>query len=204
MADNRIVEITAQDIYSIKAAISGGAKRVELCTALGIAGLTPSIGLIEQAVEIAKENNLGGFVDVLIRPREGDFVYDTDEINTAIRDIERAVEVGVRGVVIGALNEDGTIDIKNMLRMIKVDEKVAVGFNRGFDGLPEQFQSSEELIKLGGVRVLTAGGKRRNKEGIEQIQKLVEYADGKIEIMAAGGVSVEDMKQLFNIGVDAV
>ncbi|HBN95675.1 MAG TPA: copper homeostasis protein CutC, partial [Firmicutes bacterium] len=67
--------MTAQDVYSVNAALRGGATRVELCSALDVAGLTPSIGLLERSVEAAKNANADKFVDVLVRPRDGDFVY---------------------------------------------------------------------------------------------------------------------------------
>ncbi len=199
-----LIEITVQDIFSVKAAIQGGADRIELCTALGVAGLTPSIGVIERAVETAAESGIKGFVDVLIRPREGDFMYDQDEIATAVRDIRRAVAAGVDGVVIGALRQDGTINRAALLSMMEAAEGIPVVFHRAFDVLNDQFTALEELIELGVVRVLTSGGAPKTREGIPRLKEIVRQADGRIEIMAGGGVKIEDIGNLVEIGVDAV
>lgn len=204
MNGKRVIEITAQDVYSVRAAIQGGADRVELCTALGVAGLTPSIGVIEGAVEVAAESGRQGFVDVLIRPREGDFVYDRDEVQTAVRDIRRSVAAGVDGVVIGALRPDGTIDQEAMTRMMDAAGSTPVVFHRAFDVVTDQFASLEELIELGIVRVLTSGAAPVTGDGISMIQELVERAQGRIEIMAGGGVRIDDIPNLFAVGVDAV
>lgn len=204
MRKEKVVEITVQDVFSVKAAIEGGANRIELCTALGVAGLTPSIGLMERAVAIAKKNKLEGFVDVLIRPREGDFFYNNDEIETAILDIKRAVSIGVDGVVIGALNEDGTIDKNSMNKMIEAAGKVPIVFHRAFDVVSNQFSAIDDLIELGVVRVLTSGASYETEDGVKRIGELVNYAKGRIEIMAAGGVKIEHIKKLFDIGVNAV
>lgn len=204
MSKARVIEITAQDLYSVRAAIQGGANRVELCTALGVAGLTPSIGLMEGAVEVASESGLQGFVDVLIRPREGDFIYDKDEVKTAIRDIRRAVAAGVDGVVIGALRPDGRIDRDAMALMIEAAGDTPVVFHRAFDVVSDQFASLEELIEMGVVRILTSGAAPVTGHGINRIQELVEQADGRIQIMAGGGVRIDDIPKLFAVGVDAV
>lgn len=204
MDKTRVIEITAQDLYSVKAAIQGGAHRVELCTALGIAGLTPSIGLIEGAVELAAKNGLKGFVDVLIRPREGDFIYDQEEIKTAIRDIRRAVEAGVGGVVIGALRNDGRIDSDAMSAMIAAAGETPVVFHRAFDVLADQFIALEELIEMGVIRILTSGAAPVTGDGMDRLRELVNHANCRIEIMAGGGVRINDIHQLFDMGVDAV
>ncbi|WP_203247286.1 copper homeostasis protein CutC [Sporosarcina beigongshangi] len=204
MGKTRAVEITAQDLFSVKAAIEGGADRVELCTALGTAGLTPSIGLIEGAVELASKNGLKGFVDVLVRPREGDFVYDLDEVETAIRDIRLAVAAGVDGVVIGALRTDGSIDCVAMSRMMEAAGDTPVVFHRAFDVLADQFVALEELIEMGVVRILTSGAAPKTGDGISRLQELVKRANGRVEIMAGGGVQITEIRQLFDIGVDAV
>ena len=204
MNKTRIIEITAQDLYSVRTAIQGGANRVELCTAVGVAGLTPSIGLIEGAVEVAAESGMKGFVDVLVRPREGDFIYDKDEVKTAIRDIQRAVAAGVDGVVIGALRPDGSIDRDAMERMMEAAGDTPVIFHRSFDVVSDQFASLEELIEMGVVRVLTSGAAPVTGDGIKRIQELVQRADGRIEIMAGGGVRIDDIPKLFAVGVDAV
>lgn len=200
----KAVEITAQDVYSVRAAIQGGANRVELCTALGTAGLTPSIGLVERAVEIAAEHGLTGFVDVLIRPREGDFIYDGDEIETAVRDIKRIVKAGVDGIVIGALRPDGTLDRDALLRMREAAEDTPVVFHRAFDVTADQLSTLDQLIEMGFVRVLTSGAAPVTGQGLHRLAELVQHAAGRIEIMAGGGLRLNDIPALRKIGVDAI
>ncbi len=204
MNKKRVIEITAQDVFSVRAAIQGGANRIELCTALETAGLTPSIALIERTVEIASEAGLEGFVTVLIRPREGGFVYDEDEVETIVRDIRKAVAAGVDNIVIGALRSDRSIDNDAMLRMIEATGGTSVTFHRAFDVIADQFAGLEELVKMGVARILTSGAAPKTGDGIERIQELVMRANGRIEIMAGGGVRISDIRRLFEVGVDAV
>ena len=49
-------------------------------------------------------------MNVLIRSRGGDFLYDADDLEMMLQDIEQAKVLGAKGVVIGALNADGTIN----------------------------------------------------------------------------------------------
>jgi len=200
----RVIEITTQDIFSVKAAIEGGASRIELCQALENGGLTPSIALIERTVELASVTSLKGFVTVLIRPREGDFVYDKDEVETAIYDIRKAVAAGVDNLVIGALKSNGEVDEEAMLRMIEAAGGTSLTFNRAFDVLNDQFTGLETLVRLGVTRILTSGGAPRTGEGLDRIQELVKCAEGRIEIMSGGGVRIDDIPRLFELGVDAV
>src|SRR6185295_17981102 len=103
--DVALLEIAANSLASALAAQEGGADRIELCSALEVGGLTPSHALITLARE-----QLRIPIHVLIRPRAGDFVYSEHELTTTLRDIEHCVAVGCDGVVIGALDADGSID----------------------------------------------------------------------------------------------
>src|SRR5690625_138781 len=95
MSASRAVEIAVQDLAGIRTALTEGADRIELCMGLGVGGLTPSIGLIESAVDAARGTGAEGFVHALIRPRGGDFVYNEHDLAVATRDIHRAVSAGV-------------------------------------------------------------------------------------------------------------
>ena len=204
MKKKHVIEITTQDIFSLRAAIQGGAQRIELCSALETGGLTPSIALIERTVEIASAALIDGFVTVLIRPREGDYVYDEDEIETIIYDIRKAVAAGVDNIVIGALRSDGNIDDDAMLRMIEAARETSVTFHRAFDVLADQFAALDKLVGMGVTRILTSGAAPKTGDGIARIQELVKYANGQIEIMAGGGVKICDIRPLFKVGVNAV
>lgn len=204
MDKKHVIEITTQDIFSVRAAIQGGAQRIELCTALETGGLTPSIALIERTVEIASAATIDGFVTVLIRPREGDYVYNEDEIETTVHDIRKAVGAGVDNIVIGALHSDGNIDEDALLRMIQAAGGTPVTFHRAFDVLADQFAGLEKLVRMGVTRILTSGAAPKTGDGIARIQELVMCANGRIEIMAGGSVQIGDIRRLFEVGVDAV
>ena len=107
------LEVCCADLPSLRAAVAGGAHRVELCQALDMDGLTPSAGMIEIAV------NSGIAVHVLIRPRGGNFVYSEDEVDCMIYDIQIARKLGAQGVVIGALTPEGDVDIQACHRMVE-------------------------------------------------------------------------------------
>ena len=139
-----LLEVCAADPASVKAATEGGAARVELCSALGEGGVTPSAGLIRQALKVP-----GIKVHVLIRPRGGDFSYDEDEIQTMCADIRTAREAGVHGVVIGALTPEGDIDMDACRRMMSEAGDLNVTFHRAFDLCRDPEKAVEEIIALG-------------------------------------------------------
>lgn len=204
MVASQLLEVTVQDLTGMSIALAGGAGRVELCTALGVAGLTPSIGLIEGCVEAARDAGAVGFVDVLIRPREGDFVYDASELATAERDVRRAVAAGVDGVVIGATTRDGRIDLPATRQLMEAAEGVNLVFHRAFDMVADQGAALEQLVELGFLRVLTSGGAPVCGEGVDALRSLVQRSAGRIQIMAGGGARLDDIPELIDAGVDAI
>jgi copper homeostasis protein len=105
------VEIAVQDAAGVRIALEAGAARVEVCQALGLGGLTPSAGLVESAVELARAASARSFVHVLIRPRGGGFVYDAEEVDAIVREIRWARSLGADGVVVGALTDAGALDV---------------------------------------------------------------------------------------------
>ncbi|MDE5954044.1 MAG: hypothetical protein K2G72_05110, partial [Duncaniella sp.] len=136
-----LLEVCCGDIASVHAAIAGGARRIELCSALSEGGVTPSAGLIARAVGSGIQT-----VHVLIRPRGGDFLYDEDEISIMETDIRQAVSAGAHGVVIGALTTDGAIDTTACRRLIKAAEGRSVTFHRAFDLCRDPYKALEDII----------------------------------------------------------
>ena len=162
------LEICCADLHSLRAAVAGGAHRVELCQALEMDGLTPSAGMIEMAV------NSGIDVHVLIRPRGGNFVYSEDEVDCMIYDIQMARKLGAEGVVIGALTPNGDIDIQACHRMIEAaGDKMHVTFHRAFDVCRNPEEALLEIHALGCDRLLTSGQAPTAEEGIPLLRKLV-------------------------------
>ena len=179
-----ILEICAGSVESAVAARNGGAKRIELCAALEIGGVTPSAGLIKEARKIE-----GLILNVIIRPRGGDFLYNEYEIACMEEDIRLCKTLGVDGVVIGALTPDGDVDTATCKRLIAASDGMSVTFHRAFDMCRNPRKALEELITLGCYRVLTSGQAATAQAGIPLLRELVEQANGRIIIMPGCGVS---------------
>lgn len=195
------VEIAVQDRVGVRVAAQGGADRVELCTALSVGGLTPSAGLIELAVHEADARQ--SFVNVLIRPRGGGFVYTTDEIDTMIADVRQAVRLGAHGIVTGAMTPSGLLDTDALARLIDAAENADVTVHRVVDAVADPCAAVRTLTSFPVRRILTSGGAQAAGTGIPVLQEMVKVAEG-IEIMAGGGVRVSDIAALAQTGISAV
>ena len=165
-------------------AAKNGASRVELCESLEIGGVTPSQKMMEQ---VLKENP-GLCVNVLVRPRGGDFIFSEDEIQTMLKDIRLCKSLGVNGVVIGALRPDGGVDMACMRRLIEEARPLSITFHRAFDECSDVRDCLEDVIALGCDRLLTSGHEKNALEGRFIIAELVKQAAGRIIIMAGCGV----------------
>lgn len=195
----RILEVCCGDIESVRAAKDGGADRVELCCALSEGGLTPSYGQLSMAVDLEIP------VNVLLRPRRGDFCYSDDEVKTMIDDVCMAGVSGANGIVIGALTPEGDIDIAAMRRLKEETAGMEITFHRAFDMCRDPEEALEILIMLGFDNVLTSGLRPNALEGAETLRRLVEQADGRINIMAGCGVTVGNVEEIIRVsGVPAV
>jgi copper homeostasis protein len=181
------LEICAGSIDSAIAAAQGGAQRIELCSALADGGITPSAGLIRRAMAI------GGIdVNVLIRPREGDFLYTAEEVEVMEHDVRLCASYGCNGVVIGALTPQGDVDVDACRRLVAAAGSMEVTFHRAFDLCRDPFDALETIISLGCTRILTSGQAPSALEGAEMLSRLVEKAAGRIIILAGGGVSPDN------------
>lgn len=191
----RKLEICCGDIESVRAALDGGADRVELCSGLEAGGLTPSIGLIRAAV--AMKGNSKMLVHVLIRPREGDFLYTEEEVDIMIDDIEAARKTGADGVVIGALRPDGSVDTEACSRMIEHASGMNVTFHRAFDLCSDADKALEDIIALGCNRILTSGQAPTALKGTTALAHLNKLADGRITILAGSGVNPSNAREIL-------
>src|SRR5580698_8791813 len=177
-----LLEICCGGIDDAIQAEKGGADRVELCSALFLGGLTPSLGTILEAKRRVKIP-----VMVMVRPRGGGFAYSKAEMATMERDAEAAVENGAEGVVFGILQSDGRVDVARSRRIRQLIGTRQAVFHRAFDVTPDPFEALEQLVDLGITRVLTSGQKDSVPEGAELIKKLIERAGDRIEILPGGG-----------------
>lgn len=198
------VEIAVQDVAGARIALAAGAARVELCQALGLGGLTPSAGLIEAAVDAAAAQGVTGFVHVLVRPRGGGFVYDTDEVREIVRDISHAVRLGADGVVVGALDDRGRLDSDALAAFIDAAGAADVTVHRAVDASAEPLAAVGTLAELAVRRVLTSGGAPDCRTGLETLARMSALVGDRLEVMAGGGVRVDDIAALAAAGVDAV
>ncbi|HEV7184074.1 MAG TPA: copper homeostasis protein CutC [Leifsonia sp.] len=198
------VEIAVQDPAGVRIALGAGVDRIELCSALSTGGLTPSAGLIAAAVAQADAAGRPGFVQVLVRPRGGGFVYTPDELDVTIADIRNARSAGAGGVVIGVLDTAGAIDAEATSRLIEAADGIEVTFHRAMDAVADPIDALETLIGLGVTRILSSGGEARSIDGVGMLAALTAEASGRIQIMAGGGVRVADLQAIAATGVDAV
>ncbi len=183
-----LVEACVDAIDAALEAERGGAGRIELCGELLQGGVTPSAGLIGavwERVEIP--------VFVLIRPRTGDFLYDDDELDVMLRDIEMARSLDADGVVIGALTRDGDVDVGTVHTLIEAAGKMEVTFHRAFDFVRDQSVALEALIELGVDRVLTSGGAATAMEGAPALARFVKQAGRNITILAGGSITASNV-----------
>jgi copper homeostasis protein len=187
-----LLEICCGSIDDAIEAEKGGADRVELCSALFLGGLTPSVGTIQEA-----KRRLKIPVVVMVRPRGGGFAYSEAEMASMERDAEAAVEAGADGVVFGILQADGRIDVSRCRRIRELIGKRQAVFHRAFDVTPDPFEALEQLVDLGITRVLTSGQKDSVPEGVELIKQLIERAGGRIEILPGGGIQTWNVKEMI-------
>lgn len=187
----RTLEICTGDPVGIEAAIAGVADRIELCSGLAEGGLTPSIGAIRYAASRPVT------VNVLIRPRPGDFVYNPVEIDMMVADIEEAVSCGADGIVVGALTPDGDVDMDACRRFIDAAQGRNATFHRAFDVCRDPFKALEDVILLGFDRILTSGQSSDALRGGDMIRRLHDKAAGRIRIMAGAGVKPENAAEIL-------
>lgn len=192
MVKNRCLEVCCGDLPSVRAAKEGGAHRIELCQALDVDGLTPSEDMMKSAIE------MGLPIQVLIRPREGNFVYDKKEQAEMQREIRFARKLGVNGVVIGALKSDGSIDEETVRSLVEEAEGLSITFHRAFDVCTEPLKALEQIIALGCHRLLSSGQAPTAEQGIPLLKELVERAGERLIIMPGAGVNAQNARRILS------
>lgn len=193
-----IVEVCANSLRSALNAEQSGADRVELCSELGVGGLTPSYGFLKTAVEALQIP-----VHVLIRPRSGDFTYSALEYEAMLADIDICKKLGVAGIVSGILMQDGSIDRLRTARLIQHATGMSFTFHRAFDWVPDPMAAAEALDTMGVDCLLSSGQKSKAMDGIELLQQLKNRLPGVV-VMPGGGVRDEEARQLKSLGFQAL
>lgn len=214
-------EVCCPSLEAVAGAVAAGAGRIELCERLEVGGVTPSESLIKDALAVAGVVP----VNVLVRPREGDFVYSEEEAAQMLESIELCRALGASGVVIGALRSDGSVDMSLMRRLVAAARPVAarpaaaaasataavdpagpgdlrplsVTFHRAFDECSDPFAALEDIIILGIDRLLTSGHCANAWEGRFILKELVERAAGRIVIMPGCGITPANLDEIAAI-----
>ncbi len=179
-----IIEVCTESYeYAVKAE-KAGADRIELCKDLHLDGLTPDYETAKKTID-----SLNIPVFILIRPREGDFIYSNEEFELMKKDIIKFKEMGCKGIVSGILNNDKTIDIKRTKELVELSRPLEFTFHRAFDVVNDPFNEIENLIGIEVNRVLTSGQKKTAFEGIETLKNLQEKANYKIILMPGSGIT---------------
>ena len=187
-----LLEVCCDGVESVRAAIEGGAQRVELCRELATGGLTPSDEMIREALT-------GGIrTHVLIRSRTGNFVYTPQEVTTMRDEILHVKHLGVHGVVIGALTAEGDVDTATCRLWMEAACGMQVTFHRAFDECRQPETALEEIIALGCHRLLTSGQATSAEVGIPLLRQLVAQAAGRIIIMPGAGVKPENARRILD------
>ncbi|XVU21491.1 copper homeostasis protein CutC [Actinoplanes sp. CA-054009] len=192
-------ELAVQDTHGLEVAARLGADRIELCSALALGGVTPSLALVEAAVATPGIPP----VHVLVRPRPGGFTYDPAETATILQDVRHVLRAGATGVVIGGVR-DATVDTDLVKRVLDAAGDAPVTFHRAFDTLPDPVTAVETLAALGVRRILTSAGATSVADALPALAALTTTAAGRIEIMAGGGVTLGLIPALLRTGVPAI
>jgi copper homeostasis protein len=191
VANRPLVEVAVDCVEAAEMAWSLGADRVELCQALELGGLSPSRGLLAAVVRGAR-----GEVVAMIRSRPGDFTVGADDLAIMVEDVAAAKSAGCAGVAIGALLPNREIDAPAVAALVSAADGVGVTYHRAFDLCPQPIKAVARLIELGVKRVLTAGGTTTAIEGRAQIAKTVTRAGSSLRVIAAGGITSENVVSL--------
>lgn len=184
------IEVCANSVQSVISAAEAGADRAELCAGMPEGGTTPSIACIRKACRIP-----GIEVNVIIRPRSGDFLYDDLEKEVILEDIRAAKEAGAAGIVSGMLTEDGRIDAGFLCRCIREADPLPFTFHRAFDMCRDPFEALRTLEDCGCCRLLSSGCEPTALQGISLLRRLVD-ASRHVIVMPGCGIHAENIRQI--------
>ncbi|BFF92171.1 copper homeostasis protein cutC homolog [Drosophila madeirensis] len=191
------LEVCVDSIASAFAAESGGASRVELCSALGEGGLTPTVGTLKTL-----KDSFTLPIYCMLRPRRGtDFLYNEEEMQAILTDMELLREHGADGFVFGALNPDRTIDANKCRQVMQQAGGLPVTFHRAFD-LTDQKRMHEhvELLReLGFKRILSSGFRPSAAEGADCLAQLIAKHHRDIIIMPGAGIKVANLEEILTV-----
>lgn len=182
---------TGSYIESLRA-FKKGANRIELCDNLSEGGTTPSYGTIKKVVE-----SIDIPINVIIRPRGGNFIYSDDEKEIMYTDIDMCKSLGVNAIVIGALTEDNKIDIEFISKVKELAKGLNITFHMAFDEIEDKKEAIDILVDLKIDSILTKGGKNSALENLDSLKELIEYAEDRIILIPGAGINEENREKVI-------
>ncbi len=193
----RILEICCDTLQSVENANEAGADRIELCSALSTGGITPTLSFVKKALEISVIP-----INILLRPRAGNFVYSDEEFEIMCSDIVELKKLGVNGIVSGILMNDGSIDAEKTKILVEITKPLEFTFHRGIDFSIDIERGFKTLINLNVARVLCSGGSAKIDGGVQNLLKLHKLYGDKIIIMPGGGLNEDNATVLRDAGIN--
>lgn len=187
-----LLEVCIASVSDAVAAHRGGAGRLELNSALALGGLTPTRGLLREVLAATPLP-----VVAMLRPRPGGCAYDAGELRTMQRDLDDLLAESIAGVALGVLLPDGRVDHVRTALLVRQAQYMPVVFHRAFDLTPNPFVALDDLTDLGVVRVLTSGQSPTAVAGADTLARLVAQSAGRVEILPAGGIRPENVRDLL-------
>lgn len=186
-----LFEIACFNLRSCLIAQKAGANRIELCENYKAGGVTPSENLISDA-----RRNLQIDLFVMIRPREGNFIYSDPEFQKMKLQIQFCKQNKCNGIVFGILNSENKVDKIRCKELVELAKPLQCTFHRAFDEIENSDEALEDIISCGFARILTSGKQKTAIEGISLIQQLIKKANDRIIIMPGGGIRSENISEL--------
>lgn len=182
------LEIACFNLTSAVIAQENGADRVELCASIDVGGTTPDFEITKKVRELIDID-----LNVMIRPRGGNFVYSEVEFEQMKLEIIEFKKLNVNGFVFGILNEDNSINTIQNTELLNLAKPFPCTFHRAFDEVSNVFQSLEEIIECGFQTILTSGQMPNVVEGVNRLAELVSKANNRITIMPGGGLRATNL-----------
>ena len=187
-----IKECCVGSYIEAKQAYENGADRIELCYNLLEGGTTPSYGTIKNSV-----SNISIPINVIIRPRSGNFIYSDEEFEIMLDDIKICKDLMVNGIVYGVLNNENKIDVEKVKLIMAAASTLKQTFHMAFDEIENKKEAIDILVSLKVDRILTKGGENSALENLHSLRNLITYAQDKIIIIPGGGVNKDNLVQVI-------
>ncbi|MBB6625644.1 copper homeostasis protein CutC [Clostridium gasigenes] len=189
-----ILEACTGAYMEVVKAVNNGANRIELCGNLGEGGTTPSYGIIKKTIETI---NLP--INIIIRPRGGNFIYNKEEKEIMFTDIEMCKSLGASGLVIGSLTYDKKVDVEFISKAKVLAGGLNITFHMAFDEIENKKEAIDILVDLKIDRILTKGGTVSALENLESLKELIGYADNRIILIPGAGINENNRDMVIEV-----